>query len=137
MSYRPKYLGHVNVFVRNAEQSCGRPGAAREDAPGPGSQKKQVGLNHMAWVMGSLEDLRERYQRLKDKGVPVERVSDHGISVGICLRDPDSNGVEVSDELPRGQWPRQERFFAEDLVDLGRFQGPWDEDPTAPKIAAR
>ena len=84
-----------------------------------------------------MADLRELYQRLKEKGVPVERVPGHRISVGICLRDPDGNGVEVSYELPRGQWPRQERLFAEDLVDLGRLQGPWDEEPTAPKIAAR
>jgi len=24
-----------------------------------------------------------------------------------------------------------------DLVDVGRLSGPWDEDPTAPKMAAR
>lgn len=81
----------------------------------------------MAWMMSSLEDLKEIYQRLKDKGVPIERVSDHGISIGIYFRDPDGNGVEVSYELPRTEWPRQERLFAEDLVDLGRFPGPWGE----------
>lgn len=166
MSYRPKYLGHVNVFVRNAERSREwyaavlglhtyglQPGRIAfmaadleqsheialvqvgEDAPGP--QRKQVGLNHMAWMMASLEDLKELYQRLKDKGVPIERVSDHGISIGIYFRDPDGNGVEVSYELPRSQWPRQERLFADDLVDLGRFPGPWDADLAAQRVAAR
>ena len=93
MSYTPKYLGHVNIFVRNAERSHKwyadvlglhtydfTPGRAAflsadleqshevalievgDDAPGP--QKGQVGLNHMAWMMESLEDLQELYQRL-------------------------------------------------------------------------
>ncbi len=165
MSYRPKYLGHVNIFVRNAERSREwyadvlglhtydvRPGRAAfmaadreqshevaliqvgEEAPGP--QKRQVGLNHMAWMMESLEDLKELYQRLKDKGVPIERISDHGISLGIYFRDPDGNGVEASYELPRGQWPREERVFAEDMG-RGRFPGPWDQDPAAQKAVAR
>ena len=157
MSYPPKYLGHVNLFVRNVERSRQwyadvlglhthgyRPGRAAfmaadqeqsheialvQVGDGPsGPQRGQVGLNHMAWMMSSLEDLKDIYQRLKDKGVPIERVSDHGISIGIYFRDPDGNGVEVSYELPRTEWPRQERLFAEDLVDLGRFPGPWDEE---------
>lgn len=165
MSYRPSYLGHVNIAVRNLERSHQwyadvlglhtyglRPGQVAflsadleqsheialvqvgEDAAGP--QKKQVGLNHLALMMSSLEDLKELYQRLKDKGVPIGRVADHGISIGIYFRDPDGNGVEVSYELPRSQWPRQDRLFAEDLVDLGHFPGPWDEHPSLRKAAA-
>jgi catechol 2,3-dioxygenase len=145
MSYRPSYLGHVNIFVRNAERSQEwytdllglhtygfRPGQVAflaadleqsheialvqigEEAAGQG--KGQVGLNHLALMMSSLEDLKELYQRLIDKGVPISRVADHGISIGIYFRDPDGNGLEVSYELPRSQWPRQERLFAEDLV---------------------
>ena len=94
MSYKPKRLGHVNIFVRNAERSrvwygdlLGlhtygfTPGRAAfmtsdlgnsheialievgEDAPGP--QKGQVGLNHLAWYMESLDDLKELYFRIK------------------------------------------------------------------------
>lgn len=166
MSFRPMYLGHVNIFVRNVEASQKwyadvlglhtygfRPGRAAflaadteqsheialvqvgDDAPGP--QKGQVGLNHMAWMVPSLDVLKEAYQRLKDKGVPIERVTDHGISIGVYFRDPDGNGLEVSYELPRSQWPRQERLFAEDLVGLGHFPGPWDEDRAAHKTLAR
>jgi catechol 2,3-dioxygenase len=165
MSYRPSYLGYVNIFVRNAERSQKwytdllglhtygfRPGQVAflaadleqsheialvqigEEAAGQG--KGQVGLNHLALMMSSLEDLKELYQRLIDKGVPISRVADHGISIGIYFRDPDGNGLEVSYELPRSQWPRQERLFAEDLVELGRFPGPWDEHPSVPKAAA-
>ena len=62
----------------------------------------------MAWMMESLEDLQEFYQRLMEKKIPIECVSDHGISIGIYFHDPDGNGVEVSYELPRSQWYRQE-----------------------------
>ena len=156
MGYQPKFLGHVNIFVRNVERSRewyadllglhtydyipGRAAflsadleqshevaliAVGDDAPGP--QKGQVGLNHMAWMMRSLDDLKELYQRLKDKQVPIERVSDHGISVGIYFRDPDGNGIEVSYELPRSEWLRQDKIFSSKDREHGRFPGPWDE----------
>ena len=51
------------------------------------------------------------------------------MSLGIYFRDPDGNGLEVSYELPRDQWPRQEQVFAPDVVNLGMFPGPWDDDP--------
>jgi catechol 2,3-dioxygenase len=131
MSYTPKYLGHVNIYVRNAERSqkwyediLGLhtydlvPGRAAfmsanreeshevalmevgQDAPGP--QQGQVGLNHMAWKIESLENLKEFYHRLKEKNVPM-RVTDHGISLGIYFQDPDGNGIEVYYESPRSE----------------------------------
>ena len=57
-----------------------------DEAAGP--SRGQVGLNHMAWMMHSLDDLKDVYQRIKDNGIPIERVSDHGVSIGIYLRDP-------------------------------------------------
>ena len=159
MAYRPVSLDHVNIFVRNAEQShrwytdilglhtqdtmyfkdTGRvravflacdPAHAHdvalfevgEDAPGP--QKRQVGLNHFAWRMGCLDDLKEIYLRLKDKGVPVS-VSDHTVSIGVYFSDPDGNGLEVYYELPRSEWRRERPFSG--TGDKGRFPRPWDE----------
>ncbi len=156
MGYKPKHLGHVNIFVRNVEQSQKwytdllglhtydlMPGRAAflsadlnqshevaliqvgDDAPG--QAKGQVGLNHMAWMMHSLDDLKEVYQRLKDKQVAIDHVSDHGISVGIYFRDPDGNGVEVSYELPRSEWPSGEKIFSGETRPHRLFPGPWDE----------
>lgn len=158
MSNRPMYLGHVNVYVRDAATSRDwyakvlglhtyhfRPGRAafmsadREmshevalmqvgaDAPGP--MKGQVGLNHMAWMVDSLDALKAAYQRLKDNNVKIDAIVDHGISLGIYFRDPDGNGLEVSYEQPRAEWPREEQVFAEDVVGRGLFPGPWDSDP--------
>jgi len=95
----------------------------------------QVGLNHMAWRVGSLDDLEEFYHRLKAKGVPITRVADHGISLGIYFRDPDGNGIEVYYELPRGEWPRQERIFAADMVNRGHLPGPWDAEVATPQLS--
>jgi catechol-2,3-dioxygenase len=93
-----------------------------EDAPGP--QKGQVGLNHVAWKMASLEDLAAMYQRLKEKGVSI-RAADHTVSIGIYFADPDGNGLEVYYELPRSEWHRERPFSGEGAK--GRFPGPWDE----------
>src|SRR5213592_2091629 len=74
-----------------------------DDAAGP--QKTQVGLNHVAWRMASLDD--------------------HAVSIGVYFSDPDGNGLEVYYELPRSQW-HQERPFSGGGA-KGRFPGPWDE----------
>ncbi len=166
MTTKPKHLGHVNLYVRNAarakdwyEDVLGlhvydfRPGWAAfmsadtdkshevalmevgENATLP--QKGQVGLNHLAWMMESLDDLKTMYHRLKDKGVKIDRIVDHGLSLGIYFRDPDGNGLEVSYELPRDQWPRQDHVFQPDVVNLGRFPGPWDAEMRAQNTPAR
>ena len=158
MSYKPKLLGHVNIFVRNAERSRDwyedllglhtygfKPGRVAfmsadkevtheialvevgENAPL--QQKGQVGLNHMAWYMESLDDLKELYHRVKERNIPIEMVADHGPSIGIYIKDPDGNGIELSFELPRSEWGREEDvFMATGVEDKGRFPGPWDED---------
>ena len=154
MTYRPQYLAHVNLYVRDAEASGAwykdllglhtyhhRPGKAvflsadknqsheialmslGADAPLP--QRGQVGLNHLAFRVASLDDLKDFYARMKEKGVKAERIGDHGISLGIYFRDPDGNGVEVYYELPRAEWPQDENVFS---VEGGRFPGPWDSE---------
>ena len=157
MSYKPRKLGHVNIFVRNAARARDwyadllglhtygfTPGRAAfmtsdlgnshevalvevgEDAPGP--QKGQVGLNHMAWYMDSLDDLKELYFRIKEKNIAIERVSDHGHAIGIYIRDPDGNGIEVSYEMPSREWGHDENRDMIGGTKRGRLPGPWDED---------
>jgi catechol 2,3-dioxygenase len=151
-------LGHVNLYVRNAAASRewytrvlglhtyhfadGRAAflsadkemshevALMEVGPdAPLREPGQVGLNHMAWMVDSLDQLKDAYQRLKDNNVKFDHISDHGLSLGLYFHDPDGHGVEISYELPRDQWPRQDQVFAPDVVNLGKFPGPWDDDP--------
>jgi catechol 2,3-dioxygenase len=91
----------------------------------PLQEKGQVGLNHVAWRMGSLDDLKEMYGRLKAKGVPV-RVGDHTVSIGLYFDDPDGNGLEVYYEQPRSEWNREKPFSEQGAK--GRFPGPWDAE---------
>ncbi|PKB82526.1 MAG: hypothetical protein BZY88_04090 [SAR202 cluster bacterium Io17-Chloro-G9] len=157
MGYTPQKIGHVNIFVRNAERSRDwyedllglhthgfTPGRAAfmsadvgnsheialtevgDNAPGP--QQRQVGLNHMAWYMESLEDLKELYYRIKEKNIPIERVSDHGHAIGIYIRDPDGNGIEVSYEMPSNEWGHAEGKYMIGGTKHGRLSGPWDAE---------
>ena len=64
-------------------------------ADAPLQLRRQVGLNHMAWRLESLDDLAEFYGRIKAQGQPIERIVDHGISLGIYFRDPDGNLGEL------------------------------------------
>lgn len=155
-------LGHVNIYVRDSDRSHAfythilglhtyhvSPGRAvflsadkemsHEVAlmsvgpDAPLQAKGQVGLNHMAWMVDSLDELKAMYVRLKDNNIPLDHISDHGLSLGIYFRDPDGNGLEVSYELPREKWPRQDQVFGPDVVRLGLFPGPWDNDPAMVK----
>jgi catechol 2,3-dioxygenase len=166
MAKRPMYLQHVNVYVRNVERSKKwyenllglhvyeyRPGWAAfltadeeqshevalmqlgDDAPL--QTKGQIGLNHMAWRVESLDDLKEFYRKLKAEGQPIERIIDHGISLGIYLRDPDGNGVEVFYEMPRAEWPVDYNVFTREKTGTGRFSGPWDADSRYSSLPAR
>ena len=152
MAYTPKYLGHVNLYVKDAERSekfygemlglhtyVRRPGRAvfmsadleqsheialmelGPDAAGP--EANQVGLNHIAWRMESFEDLKELYGRLKEKGVEVEKVGDHGVAMGIYFRDPDGNGNEAYYELPRDEWQVEGDLFS------GKFPMSLEDEP--------
>ena len=133
MTFRPKFLGHVNLYVRDAQraerfyqEALGlhtygrRPGSAFLSADmgqahelavievgptAPLQEKGQVGLNHIAWKMETFNDLKELHNRLQQMGVAVERVQDHGIALGVYFRDPDGNGNEAYYELPPGEWP--------------------------------
>jgi len=162
MTHRPKYLGHVNLYVRDADASGQwykdvlglhtyhhRPGKAvflsadlnqsHEVAlmsvgpDAPLQARGQVGLNHLAWRMETLDDLKDAYVRLKEKNVPFDHISDHGISLGLYFRDPDGNGIEVYYELPRDQWPSDDQVFS---VQGGRFPGPWEADMAAQRVTA-
>ena len=75
-----------------------------------------------------LDDLKEFYHRCKEKGQPIDRIADHGISLGIYLRDPDGNGVEVFYEMPRAEWPVDYHVFTREKIGHGRFPGPWDAE---------
>ena len=97
------------------------------DAEGP--HQGQVGLNHMAWRMDTLDDLGDFYNNLKGKDVEIKKVTNHGLSLGIYFEDPDGNGIECYYETPRNEWFRQEKLFLHSDRPNVHFPGPWEKDP--------
>ena len=62
----------------------------------------------------SFEDLQALYWRLKENNVRMQRIGDHGISLGVYLLDPDDNEIEVYYEMPQSewQWPADKGLFS-------------------------
>ena len=142
---KPARLAHVVLRVRDLEQSerfytnlldlqvTSRIGtkmvfmSASEDAShelallsigpeAPGPDPSHVGMYHFAWQMKSLEDLRHIYKVIRDSGLEIGGIGDHGISLGVYLFDPDGNEIEVFFELPKEDWP-------DDNIFTGSFPG--------------
>ena len=135
MSYTPKGLGHVVMRVRDIDRSVdfytrvmgltimektasgtvfmsANTDKSHElairaiglDAGGP--DHSVVGQAHMAWEMGTFEDLQELYDRMVENQVRIQRIGDHGVSLGVYLLDPDDNEIEVYFEMPKAEWER-------------------------------
>jgi catechol 2,3-dioxygenase len=64
---------------------------ATGDAPGA----DQPGLHHVAWQLGSFEELRAAYRELKALGVRVESAVEHNVTRSVYFPDPDGNRVEL------------------------------------------
>jgi len=64
-------------------------------ATGEPPSAEQPGLHHMAWRLGSYDELREAYKELKVLGVPVESTVEHNVTRSVYFPDPDGNRVEL------------------------------------------
>ena len=49
--------------------------------------------------------LANALRRLMDAGIAIEGASDHRVSEALYLRDPDKNGIELSWDRPKAEWP--------------------------------
>jgi catechol-2,3-dioxygenase len=63
----------------------------------------QPGMHHMAWQLGSFEELQAAYRELKQIGIPVESTVEHNVTRSVYFPDPDGNRVELyCDMVTRG-----------------------------------
>jgi catechol 2,3-dioxygenase len=67
-----------------------------------------TGLYHTAILYPTRAALAEVLHRVLSAKIPLEGAADHGVSESIYLRDPDGNGVELTWDRPKEQWPRTE-----------------------------
>ena len=68
------------------------------DAPPP--EPDRVGLYHFAYELGSIEEIKDAYQVVQDKGVRVAGFGDHGNTKGLYILDPDGIEIELYAEAP-------------------------------------
>lgn len=64
---------------------------------------RTVGMYHLAWEVGSLDELVEMRERLEAAGAMVG-ASDHGANKSLYARDPDGLEFEVMWLVPPDQW---------------------------------
>jgi catechol 2,3-dioxygenase len=85
---------HHHIALNTWESRGGSP-------PGLGT----TGLYHFAIRYPTRPALADALRRLIDAGISLEGASDHGISEALYLRDPDQNGIELSWDRPKAEWP--------------------------------
>jgi catechol 2,3-dioxygenase len=85
---------HHHMALNTWESKGGAP-------PGPGT----TGLYHFAIRYPMRAALADALRRLMDAGIAIEGASDHGVSEALYLRDPDKNGIELSSDRPKAEWP--------------------------------
>jgi len=54
----------------------------------------QIGLNHVAIQVPDMNILKETYRRLKDRNVPIDHLTDHGMTSSVYFYDPDGIRLE-------------------------------------------
>jgi catechol 2,3-dioxygenase len=65
-----------------------------------------TGLHHVAILYPDRATLAAAYRRVLSHGVTITGASDHGGSEAVYLEDPDGNGIELTWDRPRNEWPR-------------------------------
>lgn len=74
------------------------PGPLADKAPAEGKTARaggEVGLHHVAFTMGSLDELIDQYQHLRELGIRPHRCVNHGVTTSMYYYDPDRNQVEL------------------------------------------
>src|SRR5262245_9449843 len=94
-------------------------------ATGEPAEASQPGPHHMAWQLGSFEELQAAYRDLKGMGVAVESTVEHNVSRSVYFRDPDGNRVELyCDMVENGFESMQTLGPKREPLDLEREDAP-------------
>jgi catechol-2,3-dioxygenase len=146
-------LSHAVLYVSNLERSrpfyerafglqtiAARPGAAflraaaseqhhdlalMEVGPlAPVPPQGAVGLYHLAWEVGTIEELAESVEALLEMGALVG-ASDHGATKSLYGKDPDGIEFEILWRLPREAWGEFETAVKTFPLDLAAELARW------------
>ena len=71
----------------------------------PIPSKPRVGLYHFGLKIGETDDeLRAAIAGLRERGVPITGMSDHGVTHSVYLLDPDGNEIEIYIDVQPAAW---------------------------------
>jgi catechol 2,3-dioxygenase len=84
-----------------------------------------TGLFHVAFLYPDRRELACAVQRVLDRGHAIDHATDHGVSVGVHLCDPDGNGIELCYDRPRSEWFRPDGGYVvlNRRIDLSELLG--------------
>lgn len=126
------HIGYVHLLVRSMDKSlafyrdllgfsvASQKGATVELATSPmhspqlllteqpraaPRSRRLPGLFHVAIVFPDRKEAAGIFKRLRQAGYPFQGFADHGVSEALYLADPEGNGIELSADRPREQWP--------------------------------
>jgi catechol-2,3-dioxygenase len=69
--------------------------AAVQPQAGPNERRGVIGVDHVAYTYGTVEDLLENYAQLKEKGITPYWCVHHGVTLSMYYADPDGNQMEL------------------------------------------
>ena len=90
-----------------------------QPAKEPAADATHAGLHHVAWQLGSFEELQAAYRELKAMGFAVESTVEHNVTRSVYFPDPDGNRVELyCDMVEKGFETMQTVGPRRDLLDM-------------------
>jgi catechol-2,3-dioxygenase len=113
-------LGEQMAFLRAAgSENHHDLGLMSVGAGAPKPPRGATGLYHLAWELGTIEELAEMAARLTEMNA-LGGMSDHGATKSLYGIDPDGIEFEVMWMVPREQWGEFERNAVVRSLDLQR-----------------
>jgi catechol-2,3-dioxygenase len=96
--YQNKHIAFISYDDEHHRVAFIDPGPLNDKAPSEGKTARagnEVGLHHVAFTFGGLEELADHYEWLKTQGVQPHRCVNHGMTTSMYFYDPDRNQVEL------------------------------------------
>src|SRR5487761_794390 len=96
--YENKFIAFISYDDEHHRVAFIDPGPLADKAPAEGKTARaggEVGLHHVAFTMGGLDDLADQYLSLKEQGIRPHRCVNHGVTTSMYYYDPDRNQVEL------------------------------------------
>lgn len=93
-------------------------------------ERPELGLYHLAWQVGTVEELVQLREALIEAGA-ITGESSHGATLSVYGADPDGNEFELMWMLPRSAWGDYETKAVVERLDLAAEIERWTGVETA------